>query len=810
MVLGLGATLGLASVTAAADLPRWKQPDYVDAIVRARDGDVEPALALLEAERAAGPLPLPLELQRDTLTLRLWQGRPAVALQDWLDWGKPALGEARTYTLLARGARDAGDLAHAAELYRLALALSPQADAYAGLAMVQAEGGDFATAQAVLDAAEAGDDAGRLQLARARGYVLSLQADLAPALGALLTAMDAFPGDEELQRLYVRVLLRLGAANEALDFLRDRPRLDRGLLLRAQLDAAAIRSRWGRSSRAQERGDARYADTDRALRQNQAVRAELTPAEAALHRSALDDRLQMLSQRGRYRQLLAEYAAAGRPELSPYGKAVVADAYLTLEQPEDAARLYRQAVDAAPPGADELADWFPGWMYAELESGRVDAAWAVLRRWQDAVPRTRREAGSGQRRFNPDALSAQLAEAMLYAYTGDTQHAAERLAALSVDAPYNAELRKAQGELALLRGWPRRAQAQFQRLLVDEPDSLDARLGLGAAALELGQWADARAQLEALRPRIGDEPRWERLNERLAQETAPQWVSNAGRDLSGAKGDGQQRAWDAQTRLYGAAQDGWRLFAQHDTSLAHFSDLGTVRRERAGLGLALTPGWGRAELGLTASLDGSRRGGGFAGVDWTPDDVWTLSLRHEEDSPATPLKGSEAGLHGRLTRAALAWRRDEGRSLTLDASVQGLSDGNRRQTLALGWDELWWRAPGYQLQSTLSARGSRGRDVDGAAYFNPRQDGELGVELVQDFTLWSRYERRWLLRLGSGAGRYWQQDYGSGSMWNVYVEQELQWGRRFDVRLGLSRSRHPYDGEADYGSRVYLGWDWRF
>ncbi|VEB43812.1 poly-beta-1,6 N-acetyl-D-glucosamine export porin PgaA [Chromobacterium violaceum] len=73
-----------------------------------------------------------------------------------------------------------------------------------------------------------------------------------------------------------------------------------------------------------------------------------------------------------------------------------------------------------------------------------------------------------------------------------------------------------------------------------------------------------------------------------------------------------------------------------------------------------------------------------------------------------------------------------------------------------------------------------------------------------------RYDDSLHQRLGLTVGQYRQQGFGSGAVWGFYVEQEWRWSPRGGLTYGFARNRHPYDGAADIGNRIYVRLEWRF
>ncbi|MBV8680738.1 MAG: poly-beta-1,6 N-acetyl-D-glucosamine export porin PgaA [Aquitalea sp.] len=802
------AVLGLcvASSTPQADTPLWQQPSYVTAILKARAGDTAMALDMLEQQRGRGQLQG--SLLDDYLTVLCWSGRGADALQQLPD----NLQVLRTDSLelLARTARDQRQYPQAILLYQSLLQRESRAGWTAGLAMAQAEAGQAAAGLATLDKAPVtAMAADARELVRARAYVLTLSGQLTEALAYIQQQLVRDPQDTVLQNQLVDVQLRLGIPQMALQSAQAQARPDAVLLRQAEFDHAAMLSRWGRIQEGLDSGLARHAQTDAALRLNQQLSASLRPDESRFALLALDDRLQMLDQRGLFAETVQLYQANPAARISPYAQAAVADAYLSLRQPEAAVERYRAAL-AERPHVDEAMDWHVGLVYALLESNRFDEANAEMAILRQQTPRQRLNA-SGQRGFNPDYQRIMLLDAMLRAYQDDTRGGWQALDGLLRDAPFNADLRQSQGGLALLRGWPRRAADIYRRLKVDEPASLEASAGLANAAMDTWEYQQVPPYLDWLQQQKPDWKELETLQRRYSWTQRPELTVEVGRDLSGGQGSGEQNAWDTLSRLYSAPWQHWRLFAQHELQRASFVDEpNPARYETAGLGAQYRSVQGQGEFGLLAGLDGQHQAGAFAGYSWTPDDQWSFGARYEQNSADTPLKARLSQTRGNKVELQTGYRVDDYREFSLQLSQLSLSDGNLRQSLAGGWTERWHSGPTYKLDTTLSLATSRNRDTPQALYFNPLSDVEADLTITQDWRLWSRYDNSLHQRLGLTLGRYQQQNYGTGSVWGVMLEQEWRWSERASLRYGYTRVRHPYDGQADFGSKVYMNLDWRF
>ena len=702
----------------------------------------------------------------------------------------------------ARAARDAQQPDLAERLYRQALLGSPRIDDQAGLAMALAEQGQHVAAMEVIDAAErptlARTDA--LELARARAYVLALGPDLVRALAYVRSAREHHPEDNELLATQLRVLLRLGAPFKAHELAQSHPGTAPAMRLRIDMDRAAQLLRWARQAPSQAMARSMI---DQALALN-----DNADSNAPGSKELPSDRVQMLQQRGWAERAVALGAQRADEQWPPHTRAALADAHLQLRQPERAVALYRSALSEVT-DLDETIDWRIGMVYAYLEAGEFEACGHALQWLVKNVP-TQRWTVDGQREPNPVHAQVSVLNAMVHAYLEDTRFASRQLQQLADGAPFSVAIRQASGDVALLRGWPRRAIDEFHRIHVDAPEAPGPLLGLADAAMAVGAYPEAAQWLDQVRATGEAERREARLRERLEAEQRPHWEWNwqTGQESALAVDTSRERA--SHARLYGAVTGQSRVFAQHVYQQTRNADAERVGEHQAlGLGMQWRGKSGRTEAGVTASRGPDARAGLFVALDWTPDDIWTLQTRLDTNSAATPLKARRDGVYGRRAEVSLHHRLDDFSRWSVHAGVTDLSDGNRRLAWSAQWDQQWLRTPRHTLGTQIGMSQGRNREVLGASYFNPRRDQSVWVSGQHQWTPLQRYERRLMVRLNVSAGRYAQTGFAGGATWALALEGEWRWSPSRAVRLGLARDSRPFDGVAHQQTRVLMGWEWR-
>jgi len=653
---------------------------------------------------------------------------------------------------------------------------------------------------------------GPLREARERADLLIRQRAYSQALAWLAQWRPLYAADPVLNDRYLTVLQALGLVAQQQSVIPAPMPAGRKADWEYAQQRAGELAVWGAIDADQLKGVARYAATDQALALN-APWLSASGLRPEMRQQTLDLRMQLLAQRD------AAAAVAfyrNHPDLawSAASSAALAGALLTMHAPLEAERWYRTALRLQPQ-ADDALNWQLGLAYALLESGQYRAARRHLVSMQAATPRQKPDPLERRPVFNPDFQAVMAQQAMFMAWMSDPLAGQRQLEALLDNSPYATDLRQGLANIALLRGWPRLAGSMFRRLQVDQAPDSDANtsLGLVDVALETQSFDRANSMLTQLEQDLPGVPSVRERRQRWQALTGPELTVQAGHDLGGVQGSNERNAWDSQTRLYGPASGSWRVFAEHLLQTADFTSVDPAqqgRYETLGVGGQYRSPWAHGEFGVVGEVEGRGRQGGFAGIDWTPDDHWTLGTRYEQNSAQLPLIARLDDIGGNLLQGSVQYRYSDALSMSLTVSQLNMSDGNRRQSASVGVDQRLIAGPGYQLSLETQVEASRNDVIDNARYFNPSKDLGLSVTAMNDWTLWRAYERSWHQRAGLTVGRYQQQGFGSDQLWSLKLEQVLDWSQRFSVTYGLTRTAHPYDGSTSIGNRVYLNLDWRF
>ncbi|MDR3430180.1 poly-beta-1,6 N-acetyl-D-glucosamine export porin PgaA [Silvimonas sp.] len=810
LVLLTAAPLALAASSASEDLR------YREAIENARNSKLDDAAQSLQDLLAAHPTEL--RYRHDLVAVYAWQGSYAQAVA------------------LARG---------------LSLDTTPL---YVLQAWADAEKNtqNLDQAQAIYQAIDRREPVRlAIQISLAQ---LDILRDKAPQALARLQAVDADklnPADRiALQEMLIRTWLALQDYPEAIkqsdellaiapanrtaleakfvsNLRMDAPRLALATSLtltpadRAAAKTAAISReiRWGRAEADNSRASSptRWVTTDAAINSAQQHIDELSRNEPAGSDALLRqqyDLLVVLVDRRRnreavdlYRMLQLQGAA-----IPAWLKIPAASAYLALRQPDMAIKLYEQAFAAKVGDFDAHVNY----VYALLEAEHAEAAIAAADQLVADTPEWRNNAYPALRVENQNYPAAQLLAAQVRAFTEQLADAQRRVDDLHRRAPGNEDIAAAQADIDRLRGWPRRALTQLNRLHTLSPDyiwvippTFDAHMDtadFAAAATDL-----ARAQLE-----MPDDSVTQRMERNWQDHLRPQTVTTlafgrSGGGKEGLAGNGDVHDLMFDSRVYSSPfADNWRAYARAGWQQST-SNVENLLRRVGGAGLEYrSPDWS-GETELDGANGSSGTAGGHVAVSYHPSDFWTVDLGYAHDGDDTPLRAFADGVHTDFTNTALRYRWSESREVGLVLSHGHFSDDNTR----LGWGVYGVQRavtqPYYQMDVRLDVGGMH-NDLPATAanYFNPSSQQAGVVSVINHWVQWRQYERQLSHRLTLSAGENWQRSYGAATVGGAAYELEYQLNALLDWRIGTGINRAYYDGNGETDYSVHATLDWKF
>lgn len=778
-LLGLSPWLLTASALAA--------PAPIDreaAVLLARDGELGPAIAALQALLDADPADQ--GIRADLVTVLEWASRPgeAVATAQGLE---PAVLPDYALLAWARALRATGELEAAASLLTPELGRqhrSPDIGVLHALAL--SDLGRDAEAAALLESLR--DAApGSAEAAAAAAYVHRRLGNPGAALAAADAALRLDPGHREAGRQQVLALADLGAPGRALELALTRP----GLLEPAELHGlklghAALLLRW--AAMTAEDSTARQTSIASALVLLDEVQAVADlPPDLALR--AEHDRIAALRIAGRMDEVIAAYERLpGAPPA--YVRHAAADAYLAARRPETAITLYEQVLREEP----GLIEAELGLVYALVEAERHDEALILVDRVAAARPAWLGDrAGQGA---NWERLRVDLVAAMVQAYANQPAEAQTRLEALATDAPASAQVRRELATIYRWRGWPNRALRQIQLARAYEPEVIGGRLEHAVTLAALERFAAADMHFGMLAEEFPG-------NAAVARELA-RWHDRQrwwlGLEAGYGESDGfanfGSRERHLRSRVAAPWLDhSWRPYGFQAWASGRFPE-GDQSWRRAGAGLEWRKHRRHAYLEASRSLSGDAEAGLTGGFDWHYGDYWSFATRFESFSLDAPLRARAEGVSGRKAEAAARWQAHESLDARASLSRLALSDGNTRLALLLSSDHRL-RADAHHVTTGRAELYTSRASRDGGLYFNPSRDAELGYGVRHDWLTWRDYDWSFTQRFAVSAGGYWQQDFGTAATGTIRYEHLWQFGRSWRLRYGAGLASRVYDGERE-------------
>lgn len=786
-------------------------------VAAARAGDLAEGRRLLEAALAAAPAD-PATLA-DLVVVLSWAGQDHEALRRFA-----ALGEdgAPAYAIAAAAvsARRAGQAARAVALYRRAIAGGEAGtETRLGLALALAAAGNAAAARATLAEAEAADP-GNPRIARVAADLarpppppaILPQVDAAlaarrpfDALLLLDPALRAAPRDAALRRRQALALTAAGAPELAL--ARGGDTLTAEERRRIEGAANAFLVRWGAQIGSPTPRDpvARHARIDAAIAALDAAIATWSPlpeAAGAVRNTRLD-RLVALRERGRMAEVLTEAAALSEAgELPAYAREPVGDALLHARRPAEAEVEYRAVLEADPGSLTASLGLF----YALSEQRRWAEARAIADRLDRDTPAFLPLRGPEPPVENWERIEAVTAGA-LWRLWGDDLAGAEAIAVpLAATAPMNSSLRALRGDIWRLRGWTDQALEEYETALTNAPDALDLRLGRAEALLDARRWREARAAIATLAAEFPDNAAVRRLMRRLARHDMRELEATA---RGGLERGARDPEFDLGLRLYSApiAED-WRLFA--GTALrTGDTPSGRLTSWRALAGVEWRGQDAVVTAGATLDREGVDRGGAFLTLALRLSDQWRIEAAAEATAADTPLAALAAGIHADAAGIGITWRQSDLREAAASVRIMRFSDDNTRLIGFARFQERVLNLPDWKLDLQPYAYATR-NSRDGAPYFNPDSDLELGLTAALTWIAWKRYDPEFRIRLAATGGGYWQEGFGWSPVIALRWENQHALSDTLSFSYGAGWVRRDYDGRSEESASVLGALRWRF
>lgn len=785
-----------------------QQADHDKAIAMARTGQTAQALEILASLYTNHPDDKAVFY--DYLTVLSWAGQDdrVAALSTRLS---PQTAPEYALKAAAHSARRRGDYIQAEYLYRAGAQRFPgDLDLPTGLILTLV---DADCSQAALELAEKLEQQHPQEpsLQLAKGYALEARREYFTALQNYNRILDRDPTNRTAQARRILVLDSLGAADLAVDLThRDPDLLSSSERQRILSNQAALAVRWGNLPATDE--TRRFDWTDRALvllDRNRAEHDPASPGAVNLDQRARFDRLVALRNRYEMQAVVSEYESLVHEgaTIPAYALSAAADAYLYLQQPEQAVNLYHSLLTVQP---DDLNTNL-GLFYTLIELEEFDAAYALIDRLDQSQPiwlQARQPDGSSRTRPNPDKPTTATTAAMARLYGDQNAEAEARLSAWHEQAPANLDITRELGNAYAARGWPRLAQQTYELGLRLDYRHRDLQVGLAQSYLDRREYRLAEQSINRLYALYPEDIHVRRLHRQWQIHNLSELRLTVGYTDSSGVTQGSQDMLVDGTLFSRPFNYNYRMFFSGRYASADFPE-GDETYRRYGVGIEYRRPDLEAAAELTYNVDGGNELGGRLSLLYELDDHWSIPLNVERFSRDTPLRALKQEVTADAADIGISYRASELSRVSLQAQVMDFSDGNVRRSLNGSLEQRLVTLPKYKLSGIVEVYTSANSRAN-TVYFNPDRDFSTALTLDNLQRLYRRYDQSFSHRLSLTLGNYWQKSYDDDYLAGFAYEHIWEATERFTLVYGFSRFRRIYDGSPEYQNNYYTRINWRF
>ncbi len=621
----------------------------------------------------------------------------------------------------------------------------------------------------------------------AKAYLYSGQKRYLKALHEYEAILKKNPAHAQAWRLKIKMLSSLGAHQIALEtLLKQTHPADPALETHLRLNRAAEALRWGKHIDILTQQE-RLKEVDLALeilsealkKDPENIRARSDQAIALFGRFAITKGI------ANYEQLKGE----GLPLTVPL-EIAAAEAYLSLNRPEETISLYRKILKKRPHDFKTRLNLF----HSALRLNHFEEAEDILRelRAEESSPTVKKQGV-----LEPNWRKVELESAAIWmsAYRDQLADAERRFRTLLDQAPMNGSLRSGLAHIMLWKGWPRKALREFEQILHHDPRYVGVRVGYATTLMQVNQYKRAQLEVEKLVKQASFDPHVKQLQKEWQVHNQNElWVySDYKREERGS------RAWYAELSLnsrpffsaYRMTADFVRQESNADTNQFSYSRFIAGLSYEGEQGLSL-----RQKISL--DLESSGKAGSITRIAYQINDYWRFDTGYKSFSLDVPLRASVIGITAKSLDIGLLYRQDERRELHYGVSQIRLSDGNRRDRYSLR--SRYKLTPGAAYTHFLEINVSSSRNsLSDRPYFNPRNDLAYAITTIHQ---WRRKDARpgkgFRQALSGTVGGYNQTGFSTA------LSGQLKYSHEWDFSVGESLAYHIvynrqiFDGKAEY------------
>jgi predicted Zn-dependent protease len=594
-----------------------------------------------------------------------------------------------------------------------------------------------------------------------------------------------------LGEMKVSLLESLGASEDALKLARESGLKDEGLLERLEGDKAVTRLRW------EEKDQALALLEGQVTRQPKNLRAR-------------QDYIVALRKKDRMQEVLRQFALYQQDSReAPYWvHEAVADAYLYLRKPRQAAEYYRLVLVKHP---EEPFDPLKGLFYAQVELREWRSAAAALDQMEEYLG-TRQKKLAGKyfsvaeaQRFEYENNEALRLRGLFLLYQDKNKQAAEFFTGTLSRAGLFTGFRNGLGQAYAYQQRPRQALEQYQVAQgVDDKDK-DSRIGMAYALNTLNHKAKARTLARELYRRYPTNYHVINLYETLRVEDRPflSFDYYFTREYQGAT------EHYLISELNFPVAPTFRLFSQiiwqtgQENQSGGDSGQNSWNRIAGGFDWIVVPS---LTLRQSVSFDYLRgdHPGSFTKIVWRPNDPLTITAEFDSFSLMLPIRARAADIQAMQAVAAVAYSPSDLRDFGLKTTLNMFSDTNRNVDFAAFFNQTVINHPDVKVRAGLQAGYSRytKQNVD---YFSPLFDYTLMFTPTIHWTHYHYYDRHYRTSFYPRVGLNKQIGFDFFPVAGLTLEQKLKWSKKLTMTANVSYDLRVYDGVYSHVLGAYAG-----
>ncbi len=779
---------------------------YRRAINQAHNADYSSALTTLKY--LSNKHPKPNRYFYDYISILGWSGKNQLIVKHT---DSISLQQAPKYVLntLAIAHRQQLNFIVAERIYRVMGKRFPTfIDGKIGLGLVLTDQRKFISAHLLLLSLQK-NHPNNLSLLKALIYFHESQENYVAALRVYQHILNIYPKDKEALRGKILVLNRMGAAHLANSLIDNPKDLNNEDIARIKTSMSAHQIRW--SGIPQENEKNRFNEIERTItgleRNIEDFKSQFGDT-SSYTLNAQFDLLVALRERYRMKDTLKLYDQLLHSdiEIPTYALIAVCDAYLYLERADEAESCYLSAKENI---SEENINLDLALFYAYVENEKMDIAQSWIKQVARRQPLYIK--GKGEKPFkrpNPKKVYAETTSILSIAYTDNLKSAERKIKALHQLAPYNPEIRKELANIYYWRGWPRKAQEEYDIGLNQEPKHRGLLIGNARNQFALKHYNQAEDSISTLHKSFPEDKGITKLNKLWGIHNMREFKTDISTSNSSGGVNGS-RGVDISSYLYSRPLNkNYRTFIHHRHSQAKFVE-GDGLLNLAGIGLE----YKAPDIILMTEIhhnhyDDDRIGINFSGT-YEIDDHMSSSISLESLSKQTPLRALNQGIYAKSISWGGQYRWHESRSAGFNLNYLIFSEDNERKSINGYWLERWYNQYDYKFSTRIDLYSSR-NSKSNTIYFNPENDFAGVISFENEWLSWREYEDSFHQRIILSSGFYNQNNYKSGDTWGLQYEHRWSTNYRQELIYGIKRSSNLYDGNDELSWSYYLSLNWRF